>query len=59
MLTFSKEKKLKISHTQRLLPFFRGYVLVPNAFFLFDRSSSSPLIPLFKSDFRKPDKPLT
>jgi len=45
--------------TQKLFPFFRGYVLVPNAFFLFNISTSSPLIPLSGIDLSKFDKPLT
>lgn len=48
-----------IKFTQKLLPFFCGYVFEPNAFFRFSKSASSPLIPFSKFVFNFSDNPLT
>lgn len=48
-----------MNDTKNVLPFFCGYVLVPNVFFLCNRSASSPLIPLSVSVFNAFASPLT
>lgn len=45
--------------TQKLLPFFWGYVFDPNIPLRFSKSASSPGIPFSKLVFNMSDSPLT